>query len=136
MTQEPRPTPDMTPERMEQISERHRDINSWSATPELLPCPFCGGKSILHEDSFTSRAWVACNLCCAEGATIMFESTNDARQMRAAAISAWNTRTARTLTPEQVERAKRLLGDPCVEWNTVLWKVEAVDLLREVVGDE
>lgn len=43
---------------------------------------------------------------------------------------------AKALTPEQVERAKRLLGDPCVEWNTVLWKVEAVDLLREVVGDE
>lgn len=108
-------------------------------TPELLPCPFCGGKSILHEDSFTSRAWVACNLCCAEGATIMFESTNDARQMRAAAISAWNTRTDRTLTPEQVERAKKAIlhYDRHVYEKSAIGGWSAViDLLREVIGNE
>lgn len=139
MTQEPQPTPDMTPERMEQISERHRDINSWSATPELLPCPFCGGEvteaQFQGETPWTREPKVWYRTYCVMCDYGMSEPINYEKL-----VSRWNSRAAHTLTPEQVERARKLIPrlDLCLSATSASQSAidRAVELLREVVGDE
>lgn len=108
-------------------------------TTPLLPCPFCGRGGVFHEDEYSSCAWIACELCDSEGPTTVLESTNEVAMMRSEAIKCWNTRTAYTLTPEQVERARTLvkLFDRYVENECKLmsYELESAQLLREVVGD-
>lgn len=131
--QEPRPTPDMTPKRMEQISERHREINSCSATPELLPCPFCGGDAteaqFQGETPWSRELKTWYRVYCVQCNFGMSEPINYDKL-----VSRWNKRTARTLTPEQVERARSILNMG-TEQSWSLRCRAAFKLLREVVGE-
>ena len=54
-------------------------------TPELLPCPFCGGDADIWRASGERTAWVACMGRCS--VLVSKEYTTDAE-----AIAAWNTR--------------------------------------------
>lgn len=107
MTQEPRPTPD------------------------LLPCPFCGGEAFVSEDNSGTARWVSCGDCECDGPVC-----SGLQQV----VAAWNSRTALTLTPEQVERARKLIPrlDLCLSATNASQSAidQAVELLREVVGDE
>lgn len=73
-------------------------------TPELLPCPFCGGdeflilsNTLIGEHSFWG---VECG-CHVFGPTAT---------LRAEAIAAWNTRAQETLSPEQPLDTLQRLG--------------------------
>ena len=50
--------------------------------PELKPCPFCGGKAVLHNPA-PNKTWVTCTECCCETMLYVFKDT---------AINAWNNR--------------------------------------------
>lgn len=97
-------------------------------TPELLPCPFCGGEPWLY-DNEDGPSNVMCDHCCCDGP---LGNNQDA-------VSAWNRRAARTLTPEQVERARKAIlhYDRHVYEKAALGGWSAViELLREVVGND
>lgn len=56
-----------------------------AATSPLLPCPFCGGKAFLRDDTVMyGNASVECDECDAETAIFIEKD---------AAIAAWNRRT-------------------------------------------
>lgn len=111
-------------------------------TPELLPCPFCGGKPWITEDDHGRARWVSCDTCECDGPSWL-GWMDDAADVTI--IAAWNQRqpTPRTLTTEQVERAKDLIA--CKEghknaaggarWKEY-WMDSTIELLRELVGDE
>lgn len=53
---------------------------------ELKPCPFCGGKAVLCEN--TDYAYVYCKECGSQ--------TDESHGTAGAAVAAWNTRVERT----------------------------------------
>ncbi|TDE17694.1 Lar family restriction alleviation protein [Dyadobacter psychrotolerans] len=63
--------------------------------PDLLPCPFCGGGSMIIEPYDNSSKYVLCQGCSAMG------SIKDTVEET---IAAWNTRTAAPL-PEDKQKA-------------------------------
>lgn len=107
-------------------------------TPELLPCPFCGGDGAISEDDRGRARYVSCDACEADGPTFEPDRTKAiwAHHRRQGVVDAWNRRTARTLTPEQVERARALSGRYTIGNRSASMLDEAIELLREVVGDD
>lgn len=82
---------------------------------ELLPCPFCGGAASL---SYYTRSasnepaghYVECDNCAAGGPTADVSSI--VTDVRAEAITAWNTRTAaEAASREEVERLRIALSE-------------------------
>lgn len=54
---------------------------------ELKPCPFCGGKAVIHE-SIIGRYYIMCSvskICTVIPSTLVYSNPNDA-------IEAWNRR--------------------------------------------
>lgn len=101
-------------------------------TPELLPCPFCGGSPWISEDDHGNPRWVLCEICACDGPTPTNADSDGIEEV----ARSWNHRVPlpRTLTPEQVERARRLLNDRDDYSHNL--QLRAFELLREVVGDE
>lgn len=68
---------------------------------ELLPCPFCGGKSVSVEEGSTFR-WVyaSCDDCGAQCGEVRKQTMGEGTQEQwnaaaeVSAINAWNTRAA------------------------------------------
>ena len=69
-------------------------------TPELKPCPFCGGAPALENEA--ARKYVYCSVCEADGAWDGDEQT---------AIDAWNRRTP----PEATDSPCKPYGLPAGE---------------------
>lgn len=107
-------------------------------TPELLPCPFCGGSPWISEDDHGNPRWVLCEICACDGPTPTNADSDGIEEV----ARSWNHRVPlpRTLTPEQVERARILIPrlDLCLSATSASQSAidRAVELLREVVGDE
>lgn len=59
---------------------------------ELKPCPFCGGKAVLCEN--TDYAYVYCKECGSQ--------TDESHGTAGAAVAAWNTRAERTCHLERI----------------------------------
>jgi hypothetical protein len=93
-------------------------------TPDLLPCPFCGGKaetvSLFPNDPHPGNTFVRCTSCtCATR-----------RGHITTAIAAWNTRTPRTYCVT-VQQAAQVLLD-----TTDYFKMApAFDAMQEVEGE-
>jgi Lar family restriction alleviation protein len=85
----------------------HRDLT----TPELRPCPFCGGQpqiAIGHRSRIDAK--VCCLDCSAEGAVFGTDDYKTETDYAAQAIAAWNRRP-RTFTAAEVAEAMRGWGD-------------------------
>lgn len=91
-------------------------------TPELKPCPFCGGEAWLHGPTLPMIAdcddvQVSCVDCDANGPAILFDrnvhGNTDLPDLEDEAIEAWNTRTAPTPEPVAwMQRWKTLASCP------------------------
>ena len=64
-------------------------------TPELKPCPFCGGHAYSDEVDEKPLFWVECRECGVNGRIC---------PTQASAITAWNTRAAIEAATEQGKR--------------------------------
>lgn len=67
---------------------------------ELKPCPFCGGKAVLCEN--TDYAYVYCKECGSQ--------TDESHGTAGAAVAAWNTRAERTCKMTKLEPPLLLEG--------------------------
>lgn len=94
---------------------------------EMLPCPFCGGKAVIHKDNYVEwarpelypengRSWPSCPHC----------TTFWKKNTRAEAIAAWNTRPAPDMSVSMlygyeagIEEGKRLASTPAAPANLV-----------------
>ena len=121
-------------------------------TTELLPCPFCGGESIVERIGKSGYFYVACNTayCCDFGkfnteaeAIAAWNTRADYHGYKQAAIEAWenikvwNTRAIHgTLTAEQVMAiAGRHQPDYCSDTHACFdWQAIADELNAALVG--
>lgn len=114
MTQEPRPTPELW---------RLEYLRKWYGQPELIRCvkwfqsELC---ATLHRDEIANGKGEVVSLAkyAAVDPTYVLPDPT------------------RTLTPEQVERARLLVRRTGPLWTDEIWIDAASKLLREVVGDE
>lgn len=60
-------------------------------TPEIKPCPFCGGRAVFHREDQT--VLIGCTDCGAQGNRYHVAAYQDQAKVEHRAISVWNTRT-------------------------------------------
>lgn len=70
----------------------------------VLPCPFCGSRSILPEDSYQlNKCYVYCDDCGSEGPTKVKEMYDEYQN----AFEAWNTRPNKTDLKTKIMKSVR-----------------------------
>ncbi len=114
MTQEPRPTP---------LLWRLEYLRKWHGQPELIRCV----------------KWFESELCATmHGNEISNGKGEFVSLAKYVAVDPAYVLPdpPRSLTPEQVERARWLVKTASEDWGDDAWIEEAYHLLREVVGDE
>lgn len=64
-----------------------------SDSPDLLPCPFCGGSASIRSNHDVGNAWVSCDACLAQSGGFQ-DTTKPHHILRDLAAEEWNRRTA------------------------------------------
>lgn len=101
-----------------------------SETPELLPCPFCGGIDCDGDGPFPQKMGrVHCHRCGADGPTIPYAPDSKFWE--------WNTRSpaARNAALEDAAKAVDVLQDACVDECVKIWARERAAFIRALKGE-